>query len=206
MKIAGYNADVTLKAMKLLAKKQYGDGYSDKELMFIHDVIAWHEGLILCTHENTERVERILSNGAVTHYVQCQHCGWGKAIKKDNTTPRFTWDESSQEVRNLMWAVRRNIEPDTHTVDSEEYSQQRYKKTVEFWDKWREHLSSSKWKDLRERVIKRSDGLCEGCLINKVEQVHHKTYKHLGDEFCFELIGLCTECHKRFHEVVENDD
>lgn len=206
MKIAGYNSQVTLNAMKTLAKKQKDEGYTEKEILFFQEVERWHSNLNLCTHEHTERVERVLANGAVTHYTQCQHCGWGKAIKKDNTTPALKWDDSSQEVRNLMWTVRSKVYPDSHTVGSEEYTQQRNQKEVEFWDKWREHLASDKWKDLRQRVIKRSGGLCEGCLINKVEQVHHKTYKHLGNEFCFELIGLCADCHKRFHEVVNYDD
>lgn len=39
--------------------------------------------------------------------------------------------------------------------------------------------------------------LCEGCGKARATQVHHKTYRNLGDEFLFELVALCDACHKR---------
>ena len=60
-------------------------------------------------------------------------------------------------------------------------------------------MSNEKWRGLRDRVILRCDRTCEGCMDGMVDYVHHLTYENLGDEFLFELIGLCRKCHSRYH-------
>lgn len=51
----------------------------------------------------------------------------------------------------------------------------------------------------RRKIIDRCNGRCEGCGEAPVAQVHHLTYEHVGDEFLFELVGLCNRCHDRMH-------
>lgn len=63
-----------------------------------------------------------------------------------------------------------------------------------------EYLDSDHWEMMRRKVMRRADNICEGCLSQTAEHVHHKTYKHLGAEFAFELLALCEECHDRFHK------
>jgi 5-methylcytosine-specific restriction endonuclease McrA len=48
-------------------------------------------------------------------------------------------------------------------------------------------------------VIERADGLCEGCRSAEAVHVHHLTYKHCGNEFLWELVAICRECHERVH-------
>jgi 5-methylcytosine-specific restriction endonuclease McrA len=36
--------------------------------------------------------------------------------------------------------------------------------------------------------------------LKRATQVHHTTYKHVGNEFLWELRAICDECHDRFHE------
>lgn len=67
--------------------------------------------------------------------------------------------------------------------------------------KYRDHLGSDKWHRLRERVWDRENGLCEGCRSEPIEHVHHLTYANMGDEFLFELKGLCYDCHLKVHRV-----
>jgi 5-methylcytosine-specific restriction endonuclease McrA len=43
--------------------------------------------------------------------------------------------------------------------------------------------------------------MCEGCGDEKAQEVHHKTYKNVGDEFLFELVALCNTCHDRYHKI-----
>jgi len=62
------------------------------------------------------------------------------------------------------------------------------------------YLLSGKWAEKRRKVLKRAGGLCEGCREREAEQIHHLTYRHIYDEFLFELVALCRPCHDRIHE------
>jgi hypothetical protein len=46
----------------------------------------------------------------------------------------------------------------------------------------------------------RANNLCEGCGRRRAAQVHHLTYDHVFDEFLWELIAICDECHSRVHD------
>lgn len=67
-------------------------------------------------------------------------------------------------------------------------------------NEYAEYLNSAEWRIRRDSVMDRCDGLCEGCRQANAEDVHHLTYKHVGREFLFELVGLCRTCHTRWHE------
>ena len=71
--------------------------------------------------------------------------------------------------------------------------------------KWlyRAYLLSPEWAEKRGLVMDRCSHTCEGCGKRRAVHVHHKTYDHLGDEFLFELIGLCEECHERIHRKAD---
>lgn len=66
-------------------------------------------------------------------------------------------------------------------------------------DEYETYLGSADWQRRRAKVMRRADGICEGCLTNSVEEVHHLTYAHVGAEFAFELIAVCRRCHERLH-------
>ena len=63
------------------------------------------------------------------------------------------------------------------------------------------YFRSDKWRDLRELVLQRAGGICEGCGRRRAIQVHHLTYQHAGAEFLWELRAICGSCHKRIHEI-----
>lgn len=64
---------------------------------------------------------------------------------------------------------------------------------------YRDHLASPEWRELRLLVLKRCNGICEGCGRRPASEVHHLTYVHLGEEFLWELRAVCGGCHSRFH-------
>lgn len=72
------------------------------------------------------------------------------------------------------------------------------KKNKEWWDKYNLHLNSQYWHNIRKKIIHR-DKICQGCLENPIQEIHHKSYVNFEQEFCFELIGLCKQCHERYH-------
>ena len=86
--------------------------------------------------------------------------------------------------------------------------------------KHREYLKSDKWLKLREKILRRDNGLCQDCLrispeikdmFNKVttepirfqkkaEEIHHTSYDNLRLEREFDdCVSLCENCHKLRH-------
>jgi len=61
------------------------------------------------------------------------------------------------------------------------------------------YLESPEWRQKRDLVLTRSNGLCEVCGGLAV-LAHHLTYAHAGNEFLFELVALCKRCHDRIHD------
>jgi hypothetical protein len=65
--------------------------------------------------------------------------------------------------------------------------------------KYQAYLLSEQWKNKRTKVLKRAQGICEGCLDVPATEVHHRSYEHVFDELLFELVALCEECHRKTH-------
>lgn len=66
-------------------------------------------------------------------------------------------------------------------------------------ERYEKYLQSPEWAEKRRFVFLRCNWQCEGCLIGQATEVHHRSYKNFGNEFLFELRGLCKTCHDRFH-------
>ena len=148
-----------------------------------------------CKHDRTETRFRLASNGGKMFKPQCLRCGevignkWlphsevqniEKTLPIDDEFRRFNVElksELQKELRAIIAGVERE----------------------EFFDEYDDYLKSPEWRHRRILVIDRCNGLCEGCRERKVEEVHHLTYKHYRNEFLFELVGLCNECHSRIH-------
>jgi hypothetical protein len=60
-------------------------------------------------------------------------------------------------------------------------------------------LSSPDWAAIRDRVLWRSRGFCEACLVEKAVTAHHITYEFgkLPPAWC--LKAVCAKCHERLH-------
>lgn len=65
---------------------------------------------------------------------------------------------------------------------------------------YQQYLQSPQWRELRAKVMNRAGGRCEGCLAQSASEVHHTTYRNIYDEFAFELVALCRNCHARIHD------
>lgn len=77
--------------------------------------------------------------------------------------------------------------------------QQRSAENEAWQSRYDEHLRSGHWQALRQLVFTRCGGMCEGCGTNRAQHVHHLTYANMGDEFLWELVGICRDCHERYH-------
>lgn len=66
-----------------------------------------------------------------------------------------------------------------------------------WFDTYRRHLRSSKWRYLKARVVNSRGQKCERCGARFGLQLHHKTYQRLGDELPSDVELLCKPCHTR---------
>jgi len=64
------------------------------------------------------------------------------------------------------------------------------------------YLQSEAWKKKRNEIMQRDNKQCRFCGQREALQVHHLTYKNLGNENEQELITLCKSCHKMLHDVM----
>lgn len=61
------------------------------------------------------------------------------------------------------------------------------------------YIQGERWKD-RKRVYYASHGKkCAACFGTVDVDLHHMTYKRLGNEWDADLVPLCRDCHKNFH-------
>ena len=73
------------------------------------------------------------------------------------------------------------------------------------WDrfdqKYLDYMNSWEWHDKRRKVLERAQFHCERCGRPHFRgfelEVHHKTYKHLGNEPLEDLEALCERCHDK---------
>lgn len=64
--------------------------------------------------------------------------------------------------------------------------------------KYKDYINSNEWKD-KSRLFLRKNPTCQICLKYRSEDVHHLTYKNLGNEQKGDLMALCTRCHRNIH-------
>lgn len=64
-----------------------------------------------------------------------------------------------------------------------------------------EYLKTDHWQQVRTAALKRAGYRCQVCNTNeKSLHVHHRTYEHRGQEYARDVIVLCADCHRLFHE------
>lgn len=146
-----------------------------------------------CAHERTDFRRYQIANGALTLRRQCVNCGElvGSALKRDSV-PNFDAlpmvDEVARQRASERWRESGN-----------RYAERREEIDRAFWEYYQDYITSNEWRAKRDRVLRRANGVCEGCGLHRPEHVHHQTYQNLGAEFLFELVAICRDCHQRIH-------
>lgn len=72
------------------------------------------------------------------------------------------------------------------------------------FDTYNDYLASSIWTTRRRRYF--DEGGATACFVcdSSVNlNVHHTTYRNLGDERFCELVSLCRRCHKELHDSLK---
>lgn len=67
------------------------------------------------------------------------------------------------------------------------------------------YLKTKHWNDTRKKALKRAKCTCQLCgTKDSVLNVHHKTYENKGKEKAKDLIVLCSNCHAKFHDKLQD--
>ena len=74
-------------------------------------------------------------------------------------------------------------------------------------DGYAEYIRSEAWQEVRRRFwASRLPKECYCCgREDGPKDLHHRTYKNLGNERLMDLVPLCRSCHMRVHEMVRGN-
>ena len=73
-------------------------------------------------------------------------------------------------------------------------------------ESYKDYLKTYDWNETRKVVLKEANYKCQLCGIKNVKlNVHHNTYENIGNEHRENLIVLCDDCHKKFHNIEQID-
>ncbi len=135
--------------------------------------------------------KRILANGSIQYMHQCDACGesMSQAIQKVEAV------KINRDIPN--WDKGRQTEYRQKRQESR--AEEKEKRVKIYTKEYYAYLKSEAWRLKRKAVIEREDNLCQGCANHHIEDVHHVTYDNVGEEFLFQLMGLCKNCHSRVH-------
>lgn len=151
-----------------------------------------------CRHEKTGIVRWINAGNQVCYNWFCAHCG----LKLSSNIPHSAADAhgvvkatlDDLASRTKSYVAQRQLRLDAMIYAAAERVQPATRQD------YSDYLRSPAWRALRDKVLDRARGVCEGCLDARAEHVHHKSYDHKGSEFAFELLALCAGCHHRLHD------
>ncbi len=148
-----------------------------------------------CNHDEEPGIRRKAIKGGGAQYVQvCLDCGY-----------QFGGPVAKKDVPNL------DEVPDLGELAEDRFLRLRFEnwrdQKLSFWEKqavkvskeYAAYLKSPEWRAKSRQVILRAQGMCEGCRERPATQVHHLTYEHRFNEFLWELVAICENCHARVH-------
>jgi len=143
-----------------------------------------------CKHEQAEMRCRPDKNGNKRYLRQCLTCGQriGNWVKRLEAQREANLESIPLFIENLA-SEKIAVIDEARTDAVLEVIRPTYE----------DYLQSPDWKAKRQLVLKRANGICEGCGVNNATEVHHFWYDNLGREFLWELAAVCEDCHDRAH-------
>lgn len=151
---------------------------------------------LICEH-NWIPILFKLSNGGTQLRKYCTKCH----DRDGNSLKQSDYDLNKIQLRdNLSY---NNFIQEYRNSDIDEFNtfikKLQTKQYFEYYNTYYKYINSENWKELRKKIITRDSGVCQICGA-KGTNVHHLTYTHFMNEYLFELVLLCENCHlKEYH-------
>lgn len=152
-----------------------------------------------CDHPILETRRRVIRGGSIQYVQQCVRCGepQGSAIAKAKALAECGGEPAAfDDDLSKQWQAA--------YAEAYQALRARFDRDA-FLSHYSDYLASDAWRNRRALVLKRARNVCEGCGVQPATQVHHLSYKHVCNEFLFELVAVCDECHDRIHEDEKGD-
>jgi hypothetical protein len=150
-----------------------------------------------CSHPDQILTRFVCTNNAIQFVMQCTACKArvGSPIshnklsrKQKDNAPLF--DEDGR-------AARREEISYQYAMNREKFNSARW------WAEYTKYLASDEWKNKRSRVMARDNKRCTeqrpGC-TKQADEVHHLSYKNVGNEPMEDLTAVCHHCHELITE------
>lgn len=141
-------------------------------------------------------VQEHLEYGSSRLFYQCRKCGYADRSKQ---LPMKQYSEKIDDAFNEQLFENYKEYANQESVEIGErfkiFGQLRY-------HKYYEYLLTEEWRNLRERVFARDNGVCVICKINQAKEVHHLHYRTLYKETLDDLQSVCTSCHRDIHKIL----
>lgn len=149
-----------------------------------------------CINHNIEFVKRIKENGGRLLNKQCLSCG-----EKDSKAYKLNSVSNFDSLPNYNDDLHEYYQGRKSIISQNDYKRKREQERL-YWleNVHNKYINSDKWKSKRIKVLNRDKWLCQACLKNKAESVHHLTYANFEDEPLFDLISVCNPCHEKIHK------
>lgn len=150
-----------------------------------------------CAHEQAALVRRVDSLNRAHYKWYCRHCGapLSSAVSHAAAIEHGTDAVGEDYFASRSHAYVRQRREHLDRIIREAAERCQSGNRAEYAD----YLRSPEWKRKAAKVMERAHQTCEGCLSRPADDVHHLTYAHIRNEFAFELVALCRDCHARYH-------
>ncbi|MDE2437630.1 MAG: hypothetical protein KGM49_15355 [Sphingomonadales bacterium] len=149
-----------------------------------------------CSHPNKQLMAIAVRLGKPQIREQCPDCGkpFGSAI------PHSSVGDLSKLMNGTaddQYEYDRNRKASIDAIKLRHLALQ----TKPGWgtSEYGEYLKSPEWQRKRLAVLRRANGICEGCGQNDATVVHHHHYNSIYDEWLWDLAALCRPCHSKCH-------
>ena len=135
--------------------------------------------------------------------IRQQHYeAWGVRYKQREQAERVAWSLRSaqqQQEESAASALRQKQRQEEILAWALRSEQQQQEESAAWWRNYKTYLLSPEWKAKRQMVFARDLFLCQICHFAGASQVHHLSYRRVGDEPLTDLISVCGPCHSTIH-------
>jgi 5-methylcytosine-specific restriction endonuclease McrA len=145
-----------------------------------------------CNKHNLEIVKKLKSNNTYFLVKQCMTCG-----EANNSSVKFSLVPNHEILKWFSVELNEKYYENKRSI----YLIEKQTEKEEWLKNYSIYLNSQQWKNKRIKVLERDRYLCQACLNNRANEVHHLTYKHVFNEPLFELISICKPCHDKLTKL-----
>jgi hypothetical protein len=112
-------------------------------------------------------------------------------------------------LRSLEARAQAEERRQIYAEQDRDYQRQREEEERRWWDAYDAYLAGPEWQARRAKVLRRANGICEGCGERPAVQVHHLRYpkgcfagspQWAAQEMLFDLRAICERCHTGVHQ------